>query len=194
MTSLQANPLTITKLEADAIDTASKKQAKDALVTRCNAAIAGKAGLTRFDLLPSEAQTVIASVAFQYGDLARRTPTFWKHVTAQDWTSAVKELRSFGDAYASRRTREADLLARLVRSGQSATITASVGERGKNLRADVLTVQNLLKAKGLNPGRIDGLIGPNTIAAIKQFQSKFLPRPDGLVEPGKTTMKKLAEK
>jgi GH24 family phage-related lysozyme (muramidase) len=63
-----------------------------------------------FSQLPPEAQTVIASVSFQYGDLATRTPTFWGHVTNERWQKAVDELRNFGDRYPTRRGKEADLL------------------------------------------------------------------------------------
>lgn len=69
---------------------------------------------TWFDNLPDEAQTVIASVAYQYGDLPRKCPKFWKAVTAQDWKAAVHELRNFGDDYETRRNIEADLLERIV--------------------------------------------------------------------------------
>ena len=66
-----------------------------------------------FDL-PAQAQTVIASVAFQYGNLQHRTPTFWHAVTAQDWRAAVQCLMDFKDAYRTRRMHEADLLVELV--------------------------------------------------------------------------------
>lgn len=69
-----------------------------------------------FSRLPSEAQTVIASVSFQYGvNLDLRAPRFWRAVASQDWAAAVAELRRFGDAYPTRRRREADLLTRIVR-------------------------------------------------------------------------------
>ncbi len=66
-------------------------------------------------------------------------------------------------------------------------ITASVGQGGKNHSADVKVVQTLLKAKGSDPGKIDGVCGAKTVAAIKKFQSTFLKNPDGLIDPGKTT-------
>ena len=67
-----------------------------------------------FRLLPQQAQTVIASVAFQYGDLATATPNFWRQVTRQDWKAAHANLRNFGDAYQTRRRREAEYLKDLV--------------------------------------------------------------------------------
>lgn len=71
-------------------------------------------------------------------------------------------------------------------------IQASVGNRGKNFRPDVLLVQDLLKKKGCDPGRIDGVCGAKTIAAIMKFQVACLIKGDGLVEPGRTTWLKLS--
>jgi LysM repeat protein len=125
-TFLRKNPLTITTQEADFIDTVSKKEATLTLVDRYNRAVKGKPGLVPFEKLPSEAQTVIASVHFQYGTLSTKAPKFWKAVTEQNWPAAIKELRNFGDAYRTRRGKEADLLAR-IGSGSQATGSVSVG-------------------------------------------------------------------
>ena len=82
--ALRANPLTITQAEADHIDRASKQQAlnavraqydRDVLIANTNWPPAQR--LVNFDRLPGRAQTVIASVAFQYGTPWQRTPTFW---------------------------------------------------------------------------------------------------------------------
>ena len=61
-----------------------------------------------FDDLPKHKATAIASVAFQYGNLATETPNFWRQVTNDDWDAAEANLRKFGDNYDSRRNREAD--------------------------------------------------------------------------------------
>jgi len=74
------------------------------------------------------------------------------------------------------------------------SISASVGKGGKNYRQDVVTIQRFLKKAGVNPGPIDGLCGPKTVAAIIKFQLSLLSRPDGLVEPNKTTWRKLTGK
>jgi hypothetical protein len=86
-------------------------------------------------------------------------------------------------------------------------ISAPVGvwERGAvNKKPDVFVLQTLLKrvsiAKqktNLDPGKIDGLIhrisnNSRTVKCIKEFQSSFFKYPDGLVEPNRTTIKKLA--
>ena len=65
---------------------------------------------TSFDDLGTEQATVLASVAFQYGDLESRTPNFWKQTTSGDWVGAYKNLLKFGDRYTSRRLDEAALL------------------------------------------------------------------------------------
>jgi hypothetical protein len=112
--ALKAAPLTITAEEAQQIDEASKKSATDSLIKKYDAV-----STTKFTDLPPEAQTVIASVAFQYGDLASKTPKFWEAVTKQDWAQADQLLRDFGDKYPSRRKLEADLLKPLlVKTGE----------------------------------------------------------------------------
>jgi hypothetical protein len=71
-------------------------------------------------------------------------------------------------------------------------ISASVGSGGRNFHEDVVVVQQLLKTKGYDPGQIDGICGFRTIDAIRQFQLKFVIRPDALVEPGRRTWQQLA--
>ena len=60
--------------------------------------------------LPGEAQTVIASVSFQYGNLAIKAPNFWHQVVEMNWSGAEANLRHFGDDFATRRNAEADML------------------------------------------------------------------------------------
>lgn len=71
------------------------------------------------------------------------------------------------------------------------SLVASVGEKGKNLHEDVVLVQSLLKSRGFDPGKIDGVCGTDTICAIRQFQGTFLAHPDGLIEPGRSTWQRL---
>lgn len=72
-------------------------------------------------------------------------------------------------------------------------ITGTVGRNGLNQRADVVVVQDLLRSRGCDPGRSDGVCGQRTITAIKRFQTLFAAAPDGLVEPGKTTWRRLCD-
>ena len=62
-------------------------------------------------------------------------------------------------------------------------LTSSVGQGGKNLTADVTTVQTLLRGRGFEPGAA-GTCDAATIAAIRAFQATFMTAPDGLIEPG----------
>jgi murein DD-endopeptidase MepM/ murein hydrolase activator NlpD len=85
-------------------------------------------------------------------------------------------------------------------------IDYSVGaweKRAANRYDDVVTIQKLLEAAAnlksrpdFDPKGVDGKIArppkiSNTVKAIIAFQSTFLKKPDGLVEPGKKSLRKL---
>lgn len=70
-------------------------------------------------------------------------------------------------------------------------ISQTVGYGGVNNLQDVLIVQTLLQQQGAKDLKVDGLYGPNTLKAIKEFQKQFLTHPDGIVSPGKTTLERL---
>jgi hypothetical protein len=78
-----------------------------------------------------------------------------------------------------------------------ATISSSVGRNGVNRPADVRLVQELLN-RHKQPTRqllkIDGVVGPRTIAEIEDFQRRVVryARPDGRVDPGGRTLAALA--
>lgn len=112
---LAQKPLIITKKQSNEINIQCKADAQGRLKTQWNNAN------TRFDFsdLSSACQTVIASVAFQYGRLESRTPQFWKQVTSENWLGAISNLREFGDAYPTRRNQEADLLENWLNAQQS---------------------------------------------------------------------------
>ena len=80
------------------------------------------------------------------------------------------------------------------------TITQSVGVKGKNLKPDVLKIQqalNKIKPPLVTPFlKEDGLYGSKTGNAILAFQTKhvFLTKPDGRIDPGGKTIQKLATK
>lgn len=106
---LAARPLTISQAESDMLDAADRATEIEALELAWLRAVPRDAPF--FNMLPDACQTVIASVAFQYGPaLRRRCPRFWGRATALDWAGAIAELRDFGDAYPTRRHREADYL------------------------------------------------------------------------------------
>ncbi len=108
---LKSNLLTITTAEATSIDKAVKKIATANLIKRYNTSALNK---SKFKDLPKEAQTVIASVSYQYGTLSTAAPKFWKKVIIQDWIASVKILNNFGDAYPTRRKKEAKLLKKCI--------------------------------------------------------------------------------
>lgn len=73
----------------------------------------------------------------------------------------------------------------------SVTLSGSVGVRGRNRDADVAAVQQKLADAGYDPGPIDGKVGRRTIAAIREFQRRFMNRPDGRVDPFGRTWREL---
>lgn len=102
---LNVGPLEVTTDEADLIDLCVKSQLLEQLQHRYN-----RSSDVLFDELNEHVQTVIASVAFQYGNLATRCPAFWQTAITQDWQAMDAELCNFGDRYPTRRKREADYL------------------------------------------------------------------------------------
>lgn len=99
-------PLIINGSQASQIDEAVKKEATNRIIRRYN-----RHSETKFNKLAPEAQTVIASLAYQYGDnLPVRTPAFWSAIIVQDWEKTIEILRDFGDIYPTRRNAEADYL------------------------------------------------------------------------------------
>lgn len=104
---LNANPLRLSDSEAQTINRKVKPDKANEIIKTYNAASS-----VPFEQLAKGPQTVITSVAFQYGsNLARKTPTFWGLVTRQDWNGTIRELRDFGDRYPTRRNKEANYLA-----------------------------------------------------------------------------------
>lgn len=102
---LASKPLNISESDANTINICYKKTFINSLVQSYN-----KASNKPFNQLPEQAQTVIASVAFQYGNLAKRCPKFWQTAVTQNWANMGKELENFGDRYPSRRKQEAAYL------------------------------------------------------------------------------------
>lgn len=101
----------------------------------------------------------------------------------------IKHLNS-GTAAAT--TTTAKPAATTTTAASSAKISASVGKGGKNIKADVKTVQTLLNKNKANLV-VDGSCGPKTINAIANFQKTVvkLPSPDGRVDVNGKTWKAL---
>lgn len=111
---LKENPLTITDAEAAEIDKAVRAQKVPALKQKYLNSAHNTANII-LDNIPSQAQTVVASVSFQYGDLASKAPKFWTAASSQNWEETVKILRNFQDSYPTRRNKEADLLDQIIK-------------------------------------------------------------------------------
>ena len=105
---LKEQPLEITDEQAQQVFKFSQQEAVNRLTDQWQQTSTA----ISFDQLSVPCQTVIASVAFQYGNLAKRTPNFWQQVVSEDWHSAIENLRNFGDKYPTRRNKEADYLQR----------------------------------------------------------------------------------
>jgi len=102
---VKANALNITEEETAIINSFAKDQETGRLIKLWN-----KTSKTPWGDLTSEQATVVASVAFQFGNLSTEAPKFWGHVTKGNWDKAIGELRNFGGPTPSRRIREADYL------------------------------------------------------------------------------------
>lgn len=107
---LNSLPLSITTEELEVVNELVKKSETDKLVKMYNSS----SSTIKFECLPKEAQTVIASVAYQYGYLPRRTTAFWKQSITQDWLSMYNNLMDFKDGYPTRRKKEAALIKELI--------------------------------------------------------------------------------
>src|SRR3569623_1279798 len=76
-------------------------------------------------------------------------------------------------------------------------ISASVGSGGANKSRDTRTVQALLNGIGPLEGgppemlAVDGIVGPKTLAAIRNFQTTLGGLVDGRVDPAGPTIKAL---
>ena len=102
---LDKSPLAISKHEAQMIDAWVRFDVVESLMNQYN-----KHSAIKFEQLPEPMQTVIASVAFQYGNLAKRCPNFWRTAITQNTQAMIDELVNFGDRYTTRRWREATYL------------------------------------------------------------------------------------
>ncbi|WP_193171243.1 pesticin C-terminus-like muramidase [Nisaea nitritireducens] len=109
--ALELAPLKVTKEDARFLSIAARGSITETLASLYER----DAGGSFFDLPPA-AQTVIASVAYQYGPNLYLpagkggAPKFWRLACRRDWPGLVQELEHFGDSYPSRRNIEAGYL------------------------------------------------------------------------------------
>ncbi|WP_129127638.1 M15 family metallopeptidase [Geomonas oryzae] len=69
----------------------------------------------------------------------------------------------------------------------------TVGVGGKNHNLDVVRIQTLLRSKGYRIAIGAGVCGDDTVKAIITFQSSFLPKPTGIIEPYSLSLQKLTD-
>ncbi|MEP3113020.1 pesticin C-terminus-like muramidase [Nisaea sp.] len=109
--ALEIAPLKVTEEDARFLSIAARMSITEALASFYER----DAGGSFFDL-PAAAQTVIASIAYQYGPNLHLpaseggAPKFWGAACRMDWPGMEAELRDFGDVYKTRRVIEADYL------------------------------------------------------------------------------------
>lgn len=102
---LQAHPLSLSTEELDMVQC----RIEETFYRRLEKEYEDNSDLT-FSMLSPAQQTVLMSVAYQYGNLAVKCPTFWKYATKGLWKSLIGELKDFGDSYSNRRLKEAAYL------------------------------------------------------------------------------------
>jgi len=106
---LNERPLVLGEAHVAELDNCLRAEFLRTVSERFNSASGRVRGPTWDDLSDRE-QTVVMSVAWQYGTPWKRCPTFWRLATTGRWGDVVDELRDFGDAYPTRRGKEADYL------------------------------------------------------------------------------------
>src|SRR5262249_26505291 len=74
-------------------------------------------------------------------------------------------------------------------------IIGSVGQGGLNRRADTLSIQLLLndwrRSQGMSALVVDGIVGPQTIGTILEFQRRNALPQDGRIDPHGPTLARL---
>ena len=134
---LAAAPLHLAPEEVDGLNAAVQSAQIDALRRAYDKAVAPDGA--GFDELPEAAQTVIASVKFQWGNIwsakhkSAAVRTFWQAATGGDWRKMQAVLRDWTPAtYKTRCDKEADHLAAIAvakdtqpAAGEGASLTGS---------------------------------------------------------------------
>ncbi len=116
--AIERKPVEITQDEAEALSEAMRNRTLEKLKKEW-----AETGLhTQFDLLPWQVQTVLYSLAYNFGtNLSDALPNTWKafkiSAASHDWTDAVVYMTNFpskNKELEARRRKEAELLAELL--------------------------------------------------------------------------------
>jgi len=131
---LAAAPLHLAAEDVDRLDAAVQSAQIEAL-RRAYDEAAGLDGAA-FDDLPPAAQTVIASVKFQWGNIwsakhkSATVRAFWRAAVARDWRGMQAVLRGWTPAtYKTRRDTEADYLAAAIAVVKDASPVVGEGDK-----------------------------------------------------------------
>lgn len=119
--TLKEYTLSLTKDQLDELDTKVRAKFSNQIEKEFN----DNSDLV-FCLLNRQQQTIIMSVGFQYGSLKRRCPKFFKLITKGKWLETVCELKNFGDAYPTRRKKEAALLSSSLKKGNKMSVLVDI--------------------------------------------------------------------
>ncbi|AWX99958.1 hypothetical protein A8139_08075 [Marinomonas primoryensis] len=103
-------PLSITDEEEVLLEKLVKNSETEKIVKWYNSSDSS----IKFECLPEEAQTVIASVAYQYGYIQEETPDFWQQAIDHNWQAMYENLINFKDRHPTRRKKEAELIKGLL--------------------------------------------------------------------------------
>lgn len=90
-----------------------KKQTTKEIINKYNAETKG----VPFDKIPYNTRTAIIDLYYQY-HVKTGAPKSWAFIINNDWNGFYHELINFGDGYAPRRKREADLVAADINKNQ----------------------------------------------------------------------------
>ena len=104
-------PLTITATQAAIIDKAAKKAHMDSIKLKYDLVAENK---KKFTDLPAERRPLLPLCHSNTAACWKREPPkFWKAAKSQSWKEYIKVLKNFGDAYPTRRMKEAALLEKI---------------------------------------------------------------------------------
>jgi len=138
--------------------------------------LTSRAEFAEFAGWPANAQMATLSMCWGMGENFR-FPKFQAHVAARDWASAAEECHFQPDEGTIRIRNKLDRMYFLL-----AAIVAGQGLPSESLAGsvnDILGVQHALFMMGYDPGPQDGVDGPKTQQAVKDFQAN-----SGMAETG----------
>lgn len=105
LSGLKDKTLGLSDSEIKQLSDIVKKQTTENIINKYNAETKG----VTFSRIPYNTRTAIIDLYYQY-HVSDGAPKSWNFIINNDWNGFYNELMNFGDSYASRRKREADLV------------------------------------------------------------------------------------